>query len=122
MLAAFILQVLKNHIPLQHSKMPVGIVAIDDIDLLFKLPPFEEYRRTYAKHSSYWNYKRERNYFLTKKQIEQAYGDKRYLSKVQFYGYYTRIFEDELRCRNIALIAVCESFRKRLELMIRFSN
>ena len=49
-----------------------------------------------------------KNYFLTKEQMEEAYGDKSYLSNVQFERVISSIILDEFQYKKISLINVCK--------------
>ncbi len=108
LLVAMLLQVIKNHTPVKNSDIHIGVVAIEDVDNIFQKPPHEEYRRYYGESHEYWDELREENYFLTKEQIEEAYGDKVYLSNVQFERVISRIVFDALQYKNISLINVCQ--------------
>ncbi len=112
LLVAYILQAVKNYVPYNNSDLPVGVVAIEDVDEIFQRPPYEEYRAYYGLNREYWDELAEQNYFLTKEEIEEAYGDKSYLSQVQYERIISRIILDEFRYRNIGLINVCKDLSK----------
>ena len=50
----------------------------------------------------------EENYFLTKEQIEVAFGDKNYLFNVQFEDIFQDFIYNVFPLRNISLITVCD--------------
>jgi hypothetical protein len=81
---------------------------IEDADEIFEEPPHEYYKDTYNSHREYYNWQREKNFLLTKEQIEKAFGDPNYLFNIQFESIIRNIISDEFRYRNISLITTCE--------------
>ncbi len=57
---------------------------MEEADNLLEKPPYDEYRRSYSINRDYCREIEEKNYFLTKEQIEEAFGDRNYLFNVQF--------------------------------------
>lgn len=102
-----IFQAIKNYIDINNSSNPTGIVVIEDADNALKKPPHEEYRRNYEINREYCRKIEEENYFLTKEQIEEAFGDNN-LMNVQLEDVYYHLICVEFRYRNIALITVCD--------------
>jgi len=122
LLVALILQAVKNYVPYNNSELPIGVIAIEDADEIFQRPPYEEYREYYGLNSEYWDELREQNYFLTKEQIEEACGDKSYLSNVQFERIISRIILDEFQYKNISLINVCRDPSNVYDIIIRLTQ
>ena len=112
MLVMVLFQNLINFIPHSEADMPHGIIVLEDADEIFEEPPHEHYRDTYNSHWEYYNWQREKNYFLTKEQIEEAFGDLNYLFNIQFESIIRNIISDEFRYRNISLITNCEDINK----------
>jgi len=108
LVVAMLLQAIKNLLPDNNSDIPIGVVAIEDVDNIFQKPPHEEYRRYYGESHEYWDELRGENYFLTKEQTEEAYGDKMYFANVQLERVISRIVFDEFQYKNISLINVCQ--------------
>lgn len=106
-LVALLFQAIQNYIPMNNSTNPIGIVALDPVDNIFKKVPYEEYTEVYSKNREYYDQIREVNYFLTKEQIEDAFGDKKYLLNTQLEKIFNDLVHDELRYRNISLITTC---------------
>jgi len=106
-LVTIILQAIKNYIDINNSSNPTGIVVIEDADNALKKPPHEEYRRNYEVNREYCRKIEEENYFLTREQIEEAFGDNN-LMNVQLEEVCYHLVSSEYRYRNIALITVCE--------------
>ena len=94
---------------MNNSMNPTGIVALDPVDNIFKRVPYEEYTEAYSRNREYYDQIREENYFLTKEQMEDAYGDKKYLFRTQLGKVYSKIIRDGLRYRNISLITTCHN-------------
>jgi hypothetical protein len=106
-LVALLFRAIQNYIPMNNSMNPIGIVALDSGDIIFKRVPYKEYTEAYSKNREYYNQIRGENYFLTKEQIEDAFGDKKYLLNTQLEKVYSNLIRDELRYRNISLITTC---------------
>ena len=106
-LVTIILQAINNYIDINNSSDLTGIVVIEDADNVLKRPPHEEYRRNYDLNREYCRQIEEENYFLTKEQIEEAFGENN-LMNVQLEEVYYHLICDEFRYRNIALITVCD--------------
>jgi hypothetical protein len=92
---------------MNESPDPTGIVVIGDADDVLKKPPHDEYRRNYEKNREYCKKIEEENYFLTKEQIEEAFGENN-LMNVQLEQVYYDLICTEYRYRNIALFTECE--------------
>ncbi len=95
LLVPLLLQIIKNYMPNCYSDLPSSLIVLEDVDEIFQRPPHEKYREYYDMNREYWDELREQNYFLTKEEIEEAYGDMSYLSKVQFDRIISRIIFDE---------------------------
>ena len=80
-----------------------GVVIINDADKVFTSVPWEQYLARYNQRRYHWNYIQEQNWFLTKEQMEEAYGDLFFLFKSQLETYYHALLLDEFRFRNITL-------------------
>jgi len=107
LLVTIILQAIKNYIDMNNSSNPIGIVVIEDADNVLKKPPHDEYKRNYEINRDYCRKIEEENYFLTKEQIEEVFGDNN-LMNVQLEEVNYHLICDEFRYRNIALITVCQ--------------
>jgi len=108
LLVTIIVQAIKNTVNMNNSSNPTGIVVIEDADYVLKKPPHDEYRRNYEINREHCRKIEEENYFLTKEQIEKAFGDNNHLMNVQLEELYYNLICNEYRYRNIALITVCE--------------
>ena len=93
---------------MNNSMNPTGIIALSSGDTIFKRIPYEEYTEAYGRNREYYDQIREQNYFLTKEQIEDAFGDKKYLLNTQLGKIFSDLIHDELRYRNISLITSCQ--------------
>ena len=80
-----------------------GVVIINDADKVFRPVPWKQYLARYNRRRNHWNYVREQNLFLTKEQMDEAYGDLFFLFKSQLETYYHALLRDEFRFRNITL-------------------
>ncbi|MHA2182981.1 MAG: hypothetical protein ACXAAH_16295 [Promethearchaeota archaeon] len=121
-LTTIILQAIKNCIDMNNSSDPKGIVVIEDADNALEKPPHEEYRRNYEINKELCKKIEEENYFLTKEQIENAFGDKNHLMNVQLEEVYDNLICNEYRYRNIALITVCEDSSKIYDFICRHAQ
>jgi hypothetical protein len=81
-----------------------GVVILNDADKVFASVPWERYLACYNQRRYHWNTIQEHNWFLTKEQIIEAYGDTSFLFKSQLETYYHYILLDEFRFRNISLL------------------
>lgn len=115
MLVTLLFQNIVQLIPTKESDMPSGIVVLEDADHIFEECPLESWRNNYNENKNYYNLQRDKNYFLTKEQLEQAYGDPNYLFKVQLKSIFRMLIIDEFRYRNISLITTCEDATKIYE-------
>ncbi|MBA7672181.1 hypothetical protein ES703_80355 [subsurface metagenome] len=102
-LVTLILQAVKNLTPVTNSDIPVGVVVLEDVDDVFEKVPHEAYIQRYSVNSDYWSDISTKNYFLTKEQLEEAYGDKNYLMNVQLERVYEDSILDESHYRDISL-------------------
>ena len=107
LLVVLLFQILKNFVPTIESNIPSGIVVLEDADHILEEPPYDYYKETYNSNRDYYGWKREKNYFLTKEQIEEAFGDTNYLFNIQFESIFHDLIVNEFRYRNISLITVC---------------
>ncbi len=107
-LVTFLLQTIKNLIPIRNSDVFRGIIVLEDADKILKKPPHEDYRKNFIMNRDYFRRIEEENYFLTKEQLEGVYGDKEYLFNIQLERMFEDLICDEFRYRNISLITVCE--------------
>jgi len=106
LLVVLLCQILKNFVPTNESNIPSGIVVLEDADHILEEPPHDYYRKTYNSNRDYYGWKREKNYFLTKEQIEGAYEDPNYLFNIQFESVFRDLIVNEFRYRNISLFTV----------------
>ena len=100
-------ELLKNFIPTTDSNLPAGIVVLEDADHILEEPPHDYYKKAYDSNKDYYKRNREKNYFLTKEQIEEAFGDMNYLFNIQFESIFRDLIVNEFRYRDISLITVC---------------
>jgi len=80
-----------------------GVVMINNADQVFASVPWEQYRECYSQRRYHWDYIQEQNWFLTKEQIVEAYGEPSILFKSQLEMYHRHLLLDEFRFRNITL-------------------
>ena len=111
-LVSLLFQVVRNFIPSKESDTPSGIVVIDDADQVFEESPHEYYKDIYNANKEYFNWQEEKNFFRTKEQIEEVFGDPNYLFNIQVEGVFRKTISDEFRYKNISLITVCEDIGK----------
>ena len=116
-LVALLFQILRNFTPSREADMPTGIVAVEDADDVLEEPPHDYYRDIYNTNREYYNWYKERNYFQTKEQIEEAFGDPNYLFNVQLESFLRSLIIDEFRYRTISLITTCEDESKIYEFL-----
>jgi len=92
-----------NYPPVDNSWHLKGVVMVNEASNVFKPVPWKRYKARYNERRDHWDGLREYQYFLTKEEWMDAYGDKECLIKSQLGAYYDRIISDELRYRNISL-------------------
>ena len=107
-MVTLLFQALQNYIPMNNSTIPTGIVVLSSVDGVLKKIPREKYEEAYRRNREYYSQIRERHYFLTKEQIEEAFGDTQYLLNSQLERVYHELIQDDLRYRNISLITTCQ--------------
>ena len=109
-LVTFLLQAIKNLVPERDSDIPRGIIVLEDADQILKKSPREYYKENYTMNRDYYRRIEEKNFFLTKEQLEIVFGDKDYLFNVQLERMFEDLISDEFRYRNLSFITVCEDY------------
>lgn len=107
-LVAFLLQALRNLVPEENSDILRGIIVLEDSEQVLRKAPREKYRSNYALNREYYSWIREKNYFITKEQLDNVFGDKEYLLNIQLERMFEDVIKDEFRYRNLAVITTCE--------------